>query len=216
MRLNVASGPRGKQEPRKGGPGLTDLPELLVVAGPNGAGKTTLAREYESTKHILYVGADAIAESIAPSNPEGARFEAGRQFLQVVHDCLSRAEPMVVETTLSGRSFRRTIFKAKEMGYSVAIAYLFLESEAACIARVSERVRKGGHRVPDDDVRRRFSRSLVNFWNTYRKMADTWILLYNGMGQLQDVAVGSGEHISIRDTTLFADYMRIIGEIQDD
>ncbi len=37
----------------------------------------------------------------------------------------------------------------------------------------------GGHNVPEDDVRRRFSRSIKNFLNHYRLLADSWILFDN-------------------------------------
>ncbi len=190
---------------------MAHRPELVVVAGPNGVGKTTLAREYAFDKGIPYIGADAIAETISPTEPAIARIEAGRRFLLSVDDHLSQEESLVVETTLSGRTFGSTIVKSKELGYDVSIAFLFLESADTCIARVTERVRKGGHYVPDEDVRRRFSRSIVNFWTVYRRMADSWVLLYNGTGQLQDVAGGSGDDVSVRDTTLFEVFMKLVG-----
>jgi predicted ABC-type ATPase len=169
-----------------------------------------LAIEYASEKRIPYVGADAIAETISANDPAGARIEAGRQFLQSVDDHVSRRKSLVVETTLSGRTFANTIAESKQLGYNVSIAYLCLESADACVARVTERVRKGGHHVPDEDVRRRFARSIVNFWTIYRKMADNWVLLYNGTGQLLDVAGGSSDDISVRDTTLFKNFMKIV------
>lgn len=174
-------------------------------------GKTTLALEYSSQSGVTYIGADAIAESISPGDPVPARLEAGKRFLTAVDEHLSRHESLVVETTLSGRTFRHTIATAKQRGFTISIAYLFLESADTCIARVEERVRKGGHDVPDSDVRRRFGRSLTNFWTIYRQMADTWVLLYNGGGQLQDVAAGSHHSLSIRDTTMFNEFIRIIG-----
>jgi len=190
---------------------LADSPELVVVAGPNGGGKTTLALEYASEKGIPYVGADTIAATISADDPASVRIEAGRQFLLTVDDYLSQQESLVVETTLSGRTFSNTIVRSKELGYDVSIAYLFLESADTCIARVTERVRKGGHHVPDEDVRRRFTRSIVNFWTIYRRMADNWVLLYNGMGQLQDVAGGSSDDVSVRDTNLFEGFMTLVG-----
>lgn len=71
------------------------------------------------------------------------------------------------------------------------------------MARIEQRVRQGGHHVPDHDVRRRFPRSVANFWTIYRQMADDWVVLYNASEQLQDVAAGSHEDLAIRDTTLF-------------
>jgi predicted ABC-type ATPase len=195
---------------------LADSPQLLIVGGPNGAGKTTLAREYASQTGVTYLGADDIAESIAPGNAASARVDAGRQFLQSMDVSLSQRQSIVVETTLSGVTFRHTIAKANKIGFDVSIAYLFLDSADTCLARVHERVRKGGHHVPESDIRRRFARSISNFWTIYREMADNWVLLYNGTGQLQDVAAGSNEDVSIRDATLFTEFMTIVGTSNDD
>lgn len=190
-------------------------PELLVVAGPNGSGKTSLALEYARQTGLTYVSADAIAEVLSPDNPLSVRFEAGRRFLESINEHLSSSTSPVVETTLSGRSFRRIITRAKQMGFSVSIAFLFLDSAETCIARIEERVRKGGHHVPDDEVQRRFFRSAANFWTIYRGMADNWVLLYNGTGRLQDVAAGSKTEVSIRDAMLFNDFLTIAGISHD-
>lgn len=155
---------------------MTDSPQLLVVGGPNGAGKTTLAREYASQTGITYLGADEIAETIAPGKAASVRVDAGRQFLLAVDDHLSRKQSLIAETTLSGVTFRNTITKAKGLGFDVTIAYLFLDSADTCVARVTARVRKGGHEVPELDIRRRFARSMINFWTVYREMADNWVL----------------------------------------
>jgi len=53
------------------------------------------------------------------------------------------------------------------------------------------------------DVRRRFSRSLTNFWNIYRQIADEWILVYNSGNDFVDVALGVGDATSVRDEELF-------------
>ena len=49
----------------------------------------------------------------------------------------------------------------------------------APLRRVRERVRTGGHRVPEAIVRRRYARSLSNFFNLYRPFSDSWLLLDN-------------------------------------
>ncbi len=193
-----------------------DSPQLLVCGGPNGAGKTTLARECALETGFEYLGADEIAERIAPGNAVNARIEAGRIFLSAIESHLSARQSMVVETTLSGLTFRNAILTARSQGFEISIAYVFLDTADVCVARVKERVRKGGHHVPEVDVRRRFTRSGVNFWNIYRKMADNWVLLYNGLGQLQDVAAGALEDISVRNPSLFSEFMTILGAANDD
>ena len=49
-----------------------------------------------------------------------------------------------------------------------------------CIKRVKTRVKNGGHNVREEDIIRRYYRSVLNFWSDYRNLADEWILFYNG------------------------------------
>ena len=93
--------------------------------------------------------------------------------------------------------------------------FVFLESADVCVARVAERVRKGGHDVPEHDIRRRFRRSINNFWTIYRKLSDNWVVLYNGGSRLQDVSVGSRDQMVIRDDGLHAAFMALT-EVSDD
>ena len=51
------------------------------------------------------------------------------------------------------------------------------------IARIQQRVREGGHYVPDDVVRRRFERGLINFNEIYRSIVDEWAM-YDNSGKV--------------------------------
>ena len=62
----------------------------------------------------------------------------------------------------------------KTTGYFFHLVYLWLPSAEHAIQRVKDRVRRGGHSVPDDDVRRRYLSGLRNFFTLYRPLADTW------------------------------------------
>jgi len=183
---------------------------MLVVGGPNGSGKTTLALEYAAETGFPYLGADAIAASIDPDKPERAQLAAGRTFIDSVNDHIANHRSFVAESTLSGLTMRNFISAARSNGYVVSIAFLFIDSADVCVARVAERVRKGGHPVPDSDVRRRFPRAVINFWTVYREMADNWVLLYNGDTAMQDVAAGSHDHFSIRDPATYALFMKLV------
>lgn len=52
--------------------------------------------------------------------------------------------------------------EAKERGFTVRLLYVALSTPERNIHRVQSRVIQGGHDVPDDDVRRRYYRSLAN------------------------------------------------------
>jgi predicted ABC-type ATPase len=185
--------------------------QFIVVAGPNGSGKTTLAQEYLSVHAGLYLGADAIAEELSPGSPERVQVTAGRRFLNAVEEALKADRSLVIESTLSGRSFGRIIESARQRGFVITIVFLFLDSADTCVARVKERKRKGGHDVPEADVRRRFGRSLRNFWNRYRFLSDDWLMVYNAGSDFQDVACGTQESVSVRDETLFANFKQLLG-----
>jgi hypothetical protein len=66
--------------------------------------------------------------------------------------------------------------------------------------------------VPEADIRRRFTRSLRNFWRIYRELADSWVLLYNGATALQDVLAGSQLQLTVRNPLLFSTYLELIAE----
>ena len=59
------------------------------------------------------------------------------------------------------------------------IIYLYLSSPQLALRRITARVKQGGHAVPPADVLRRFSRSWVNFQNSYCLLADEWTVYYN-------------------------------------
>lgn len=184
--------------------------ELIVVGGPNGAGKTTFADEYVARHGCNYVGADAIAAQLSPDDPANAQIAASREFLRQVDMAIADSASFVVESTLSGRTFRRLLGKARDAEFQVTIVYLFLDSADMCVNRVYERVQAGGHDVPEADIRRRFVRSVHNFWNLYRPLADHWLLIHNSSNQPQDVAVGTAAEFSIRDAERFSQFQLLI------
>ena len=154
-------------------------------------GKTTFAEEYLYLHARPYLSADAIAAELAPDDPTHERVAAGREFLRRMDQQLQTAKSFVVESTLSGHGFLRTLEKARDRGFEITIAFTFLDSVETCIARVQERVRKGGHDVPEADIRRRYSRSMTNFWQQYRPIADHWFLYYNSGDGFQHIALNS-------------------------
>lgn len=51
--------------------------------------------------------------------------------------------------------------------------YLWIRSPELALLRIRDRVESGGHNVPDQDVRRRFGRTLCNLFALYRPLLDT-------------------------------------------
>jgi predicted ABC-type ATPase len=69
---------------------------------------------------------------------------------------LSAKKSFIVESTLSGHSLVKHIENAKKAGFRIELWYVYLENASLCNNRINERVKKGGHFVPPEDVERRF------------------------------------------------------------
>lgn len=156
----------------------------FIVAGPNGAGKTTFATTYlpNEARCFKFINADLIAAGLSPFRPEDAGLEAGRILLQKMDDFIAEATSFGFESTLSGTGYAKRIRRMKESGYRIVIFYLKIGSPELAVARVRERVKEGGHPVPEQDIRRRFARSWSNFCGIYRPLADKWIVFDNSSG----------------------------------
>jgi len=77
---------------------------------------------------------------------------------------------------------------------------------------VKARVLKGGHDVPEKDIRRRFGRSINNFWDRMNRRCTSWILLYNGDEGFQQVGIGKGNKYSIENVLLFHNFINLTSE----
>lgn len=155
--------------------------KVYIIAGPNGAGKTTFAREflpnYADCKN--FINADLIAQGMSPFSPATAAFHAGRLMLGEINLLARRGADFGFETTLSGRSQLHLIRQLKTQGYAAHFFFLWVRSVDLALSRVKGRVLAGGHDVPEAVVRRRFGRSIKNFFVRYRRVADSWILFDN-------------------------------------
>ncbi len=151
---------------------------ILIIAGPNGAGKTTFARNYllNEADDPTFINADMIAEGLNPFQPERSAFAAGRIMLRMIDEYVRRGESFAFETTLSGRSYARSIPEWQAEGYWITLCFLLLPTPEMAVSRVRNRVREGGHHVDEEVVRRRFDAGWRNFENLYRIIVDEWIL----------------------------------------
>ena len=173
-------------------------PQVVVVAGPNGAGKSTSAPHLlrDALKVEEFVNADVIAQGLSGLHPERVAIQAGKIMLKRIKALAEQRKDFAFETTLSTRSFAPWLSSIIETGYEVHLNYVWVPAPELSIARVAERVRQGGHYVPDDIVRRRYGKSLNNFFHLYRPLATTWFFYDNSaQGDLRLVASGSRDQV---------------------
>lgn len=153
-------------------------PTVYVIAGPNGAGKTTFASEFlpDFVDCREFLNADLIAAGLSPFAPETQNVRAGRLLLERIRELAEDEQDFGFETTLSGRSYARMLRQMKDNDYRVVLFFLWLPSADMAVSRVANRVRQGGHNVPEADIRRRFDSGLRNLFHLYRPLADRWWL----------------------------------------
>jgi len=138
-------------------------PQFILVAGPNGSGKSTITSSGAKLfANVPIVDPDAIARTIQVAAKGSSALAAGREALQKAAVHLQAGTSFAIETTLSGHNYLRMMLEARELGFEVVLIYVGTVDSDINVARVNKRVLLGGHDVPEDDIRRRYERSLAN------------------------------------------------------
>ena len=158
---------------------------LYIIAGCNGAGKTTASFTIlvDTLDCKEFVNADEIAKGLSPFQPEEVSFEAGRIMLNRINELLNKGVSFSFETTLSTKSYKSFILKAKEKGYKVTLLYFWLQTIELAKERVRTRVLEGGHNIPEDVIERRYERGIKNLFEIYIDVVDAILIFDNSFGK---------------------------------
>lgn len=159
----------------------SEQPIFLIVAGPNGSGKSSV---YENAKlewdgrSVWIVNPDLLAvriRDVENLEPTAANLEAVIRIEAWLDSSIQVHKTVGVETVLSTDKYQRLVKKAKGLGFAVWLIYVVLDSPDRSIERIRLRVAKGGHHVKDDDVRRRYGRSLQQMKWFLSEADQAWI-----------------------------------------
>ena len=141
-------------------------PCIFVLGGTNGAGKSSIAGHMVRATDSEYFNPDEVARQIGEANPNlsiseanAAAWQEGRRLLE---RAIAERIDYTFETTLGGNTITRLLEQALDSGMEVRIWYAALASPEMHIARVRARVAKGGHDIPEADIRRRYDDSRRN------------------------------------------------------
>jgi predicted ABC-type ATPase len=136
----------------------------VVVAGPNGAGKSSIAGEFAADRSLAYFNPDLFAAALVQSGRSVA--EANALAWKVGYDrlrtAIDRGAGFAFETTLGGNSIVAELHRALKLRRAVHVLYVGLASVDLHVARVRARVSRGGHDIPVEKIRERYSKSLAN------------------------------------------------------
>src|SRR5258707_166524 len=118
---------------------------MTAQAGP-GRSISTASIQLEASSSL--VAPDAIARRLNKSHPSRAAIPAARE--AILH----------CRELLAGKGAMAIVRQAKNSGYRTFLVYVALGDPELHIERVRLRVSRGGHDIPEIDIRRRYWRSL--------------------------------------------------------
>lgn len=194
---------------------MAHSPIVVVIAGPNGAGKSTTAPRllWQTLEVDEFVNADPIAQGLSGLRPDSVALAAGRVMLGRLKELAAARRSFAFETTLASRSFAPWLESLRASGYRVHLSFLSLPNADLAVARVAERVRMGGHDVPEAVVRRRFVAGLRNFFALYQGIADRWQMFDNSApgGPRPIASGGEGESPEILEPAAWRHLLEIQG-----
>jgi predicted ABC-type ATPase len=137
-------------------------PRLTIIAGANGCGKSTFTSRSSFVYDIPLLDPDAIGKALQPTIPGTSAVAAARHVLIAAQEHIHNRDSFAVETTLSGQGYLRMMIDARARNFEVVLVYIGTENVELNLARIRDRVLAGGHNVPEEDVRRRYTRSFEN------------------------------------------------------
>ena len=143
-------------------------PVLVFLAGPNGAGKSTFFETYFVELGLPYVNADRFAVAIRAAEPDAAQADVDRrafqQAEQLRRDFVDARVSFCTESVFSDpvRSKIQVLEAARAAGFFVFFVFIGIAGPALSVARVKQRVARGGHDVPRNKLQARFPRTLAN------------------------------------------------------
>ena len=193
------------------------MPRLYIISGCNGAGKTTAS--YSLLPEMLdckeFVNSDEFAKGLSPFDPSKASIQASRYMLMKIRYLLKKGQDFAIETTLATRTLLKIAKTAQTAGYTVTLLYFWLNSPDLAVERVRARVEAGGHNIPEETIRRRYTTGIYYFFNLYAPISERWILADNSQIPFRVIAEGSkDEIINIKDAETYAKIKAIADDRQ--
>jgi len=115
------------------------------------------------------------------SSRSGPQFEANsaawHEGKRLLLRAISEKLDFAFETTLGGKTIANLLDQSLSEGIQVRIWYVGLDSVERHIARVRSRVAQGGHDIPEERIRERYTQSRLNLIRLLPRLTE--LLLYD-------------------------------------
>ncbi len=133
-----------------------------IIAGVNGVGKSSFSGVLlgETNDLGMIIDTDKITAELG-----GDKLKGGKSAITKINQSLEMGVNFTQETTLSGSRTLKTIKKARELGYYIRLYYIGVNTAEESLKRIKNRVEKGGHDIPAEDVKRRYNKRFEDLEN---------------------------------------------------
>ncbi len=125
-----------------------------IIGGVNGVGKSSFTGVLKES--ISDLGTIIDVDKLT-AETGGNPLSGGKLALKKIRQCITLGLSFTQETTLSGYKTAATIKEVRDLGYRVRLYYIALDSVEESLTRIQNRVHRGGHDIPKNDVERRFN-----------------------------------------------------------
>ena len=145
---------------------MSDRPILHVLAGVNGAGKSSIGESEFNREGSPVFNPDTVAYQIHTLHPDIplalANVHAWQIGKSLLEQAIAQRRDYRFETTLGGRSITQLLDQAARSGHRLHMWFCGLASADLHLRRVRSRVAHGGHDIPEEKIRERWTRSREN------------------------------------------------------
>jgi predicted ABC-type ATPase len=139
---------------------------IYVIAGVNGAGKSSIGGAAFRAFGGDYYNPDEAARQLIATDPgldaTEADATAWRHGVGLLRQAIAERLDFAFESTLGGNTIPRLLAEAAAQSIGIHVWYAGLTSPELHLRRVRSRVRRGGHDIPEEAIRRRYERSRLN------------------------------------------------------
>lgn len=158
-------------------------PFLIFVAGPNGSGKSTLINvileHFKKLKmDVPYLCPDDFARKLEIDDPVEKMHVSQQLVYELKNKYVEQGKSFVLESVASHPSHIDFLLKAKLSAYSIATFFVTTENPDINVERVKNRVKNGGHDVPEDKIRSRYAKTMDALIN-YIDVSDCILVIDN-------------------------------------
>lgn len=137
-------------------------PKLILIAGPNGSGKSTMTEMLKKKGMDFgeYINPDEIALTLQGDDAVAITREAQRIAEGRRTELLNAGISHSFESVMSHPSKVDYLITAKEKGFYIVLLFVGINDPAVNVSRVADRVKKGGHDVPQHKIVERYKRTM--------------------------------------------------------